>query len=522
MKRPTLGALFCALAALLTNIPASAAPCAGFTDVDTEDPTKAPFCTSVEWMKNRAITLGCTSTLYCPDDYVTRLQMAAFMYRLGFQNAFLNNGNAFGTTAVLGTTDDQALDVRVNGSRAMRYEPNAVSPNVVGGSSANFVTAGVRGATISGGGVPTGTDPDFRSEQPNIVTDVYGTIGGGSNNWAGNYSTDSIDAAFATVAGGRTNRAMGSFSTVGGGQGNNAHEFVATIAGGEFNTVYGPGGTIGGGVSNTAFATATIAGGNINYAEGIDSTVGGGLHNSASGTQSAIAGGYENVASGPQSTVVGGERNVASGAYSLAMGRRAKTGGTGNSSHAGAFVFSDSTDADFSSTFANEFAARATGGVRFVTAVDGLGVPTWTCGVSGGAGGSWGCSSDRNLKSELIPLDGPTTLSRLAELPIYKWVAKDDERRIPHAGPTAQDFKAAFGLGDNDKMIGFADAQGVLFSALQGLNAKLEAALAAKDAEIVALRSETSAIKHQMADLLLAVEVLMMRSSGGSNVARTR
>ena len=36
------------------------------------------------WLKNRAITLGCTSTtLFCPNDAVNRLQMAAFMNRLG-------------------------------------------------------------------------------------------------------------------------------------------------------------------------------------------------------------------------------------------------------------------------------------------------------------------------------------------------------------------------------------------------------------------------------------------------------
>ena len=62
----------------------------------------------------------------------------------------------------------------------------------------------------------------------------------------------------------------------------------------------------------------------------------------------------------------------------------------------------------------------------------------------------------------------------MAALPVYQWVAKDDPRRIPHAGPTAQDFMAAFGLGDNDKMIGFADAQGVLLSAVQGLKTKFE------------------------------------------------
>ncbi len=40
---------------------------------------------------------------------------------------------------------------------------------------------------------------------------------------------------------------------------------------------------------------------------------------------------------------------------------------------------------------------------------------------------------------------------------------------------------AAFGLGDNDRMIGFADAQGVLFSAVQGMNAKFDAAIAERE-----------------------------------------
>ena len=54
--------------------------CAGFTDVTTGD----AFCPNVEWLKNRQITLGCSSTtLYCPTANVTRASMAAFLNRLG-------------------------------------------------------------------------------------------------------------------------------------------------------------------------------------------------------------------------------------------------------------------------------------------------------------------------------------------------------------------------------------------------------------------------------------------------------
>jgi len=65
--------------ALVVPAAAQAAPCAGFTDVEDT----SAFCPNVEWMKNRAITLGCAAGLFCPSDPVIRLSMSAFMNRLG-------------------------------------------------------------------------------------------------------------------------------------------------------------------------------------------------------------------------------------------------------------------------------------------------------------------------------------------------------------------------------------------------------------------------------------------------------
>ena len=70
---------------------------------------------------------------------------------------------------------------------------------------------------------------------------------------------------------------------------------------------------------------------------------------------------------------------------------------------------------------------------------------------------------------------------------------------------------ATFGLGDNDKMIGFADAQGVAFAAIQGLNAKLSA----KDIEIDSLKAEVAELKR-------AVDVLLTRTSPEGRVAEGR
>jgi hypothetical protein len=76
----SLGALTLALIGAVWSSASTAAPCAGFTDLDDT----SGFCGDVAWIKNRGVTLGCTSTtLYCPDGNVTRLQMAAFMQRLG-------------------------------------------------------------------------------------------------------------------------------------------------------------------------------------------------------------------------------------------------------------------------------------------------------------------------------------------------------------------------------------------------------------------------------------------------------
>lgn len=53
--------------------------CVGFIDVLDVDAA----CLSVAWLRNRAITLGCATTEYCPLLNVSRAQMALFMNRLG-------------------------------------------------------------------------------------------------------------------------------------------------------------------------------------------------------------------------------------------------------------------------------------------------------------------------------------------------------------------------------------------------------------------------------------------------------
>lgn len=74
------------IASCLSSGAALAVPCAGYTDVDTAvyGSGAGSFCGAIEWVSNRGITIGCTTTTqYCPTQAVSRAQMAMFMQRMG-------------------------------------------------------------------------------------------------------------------------------------------------------------------------------------------------------------------------------------------------------------------------------------------------------------------------------------------------------------------------------------------------------------------------------------------------------
>ncbi len=66
----------------LVSTVAHADACAGASGFD-DVAQAASCCSDTQWMKNRAITAGCTASTYCPDANLTRAQMALFMHRLG-------------------------------------------------------------------------------------------------------------------------------------------------------------------------------------------------------------------------------------------------------------------------------------------------------------------------------------------------------------------------------------------------------------------------------------------------------
>ncbi len=140
-----------------------------FSDV----PTSAIYHEAVEWLFNRGITLGCSAGLYCPDDFVTRAQMALFMQRLGtaLTPTFLTRTDNVGFPTVIDL--DSLPNVCATTTNYIPTYPQSVvihagvsvEPTVAGDSLNYTVTAiyslngGVSWITASpGGSVPAKAD----------------------------------------------------------------------------------------------------------------------------------------------------------------------------------------------------------------------------------------------------------------------------------------------------------------------------------------------------------------------------
>jgi len=513
-----------------------------------------------------------------------------------------NQAIGFGATVAGGVSNESRADYAGVGAGYDNLSTNSYS--YIGGGRNNraggfeSVVAGGLGnralgnVSVAGGG------------QENIASGIYSTVGGGYQNTAsgntatvaggqnnmanGNYSTisggfsNAAPAIYSTVGGGRQNIASNAFATVVGGwqvkatgdgafaggggvdggsvSGNLASGPASVVVGGLGNTASGIWSMVGGGRNNTADGTnASVLGGDSNQASGQGSVVGGGGLNEALANYSLVSGGYANIARGIYATIPGGRDNTATN-YAFAAGRRAKA------NHTGAFVWADSTDADFTSTTSNQFNLRATGGVRLsdntpalffgettrqminlwrtnfaigvqdnTTYFRSLGRFSWFFGGShtntensAGSGGSVGMTltsggltvngtfvsaSDRNVKTDFHPVNPQVILEKVAALPLSEWRYQADEQRSRHLGPMAQDFHAAFGLGANDTTIATVDADGVALAAIQGLNAKVESGKRKAESEIADLRAENAALKARLKRL---EQLLESQLNGGA------
>ena len=332
----------------------------------------------------------------------------------------------------------------------------------------------------------SGTNSFIGGGSQNATLGSHPVIGGGQLNDAGDFSVVgggfSNNATLTSSIGGGLGNTANGLSAVAGGSGNSASGGWAVIGGGYTNATHGYFAVIGGGYQNIAFGyNSVIGGGRYNATSGYHTVVAGGILNVAAGSNSVVSGGSSNTASGNNAMIPGGDSNLAQGNFSFAAGRRAKA------THRGSFVWGDNQNVDKTSSAENEFNVYASGGVRiFSDAAATTGV------ILAPGSGTWSSVSDVAQKANLEPVDSCRILEEVVSLPIWTWNYGAQDASIRHMGPTAQDFRSAFGLGTSDTLIDSVDPDGVALAAIQGLHTMLRE----KDARIAALEAAVEELRR--------------------------
>ena len=241
---------------------------------------------------------------------------------------------------------------------------------------------------------------------------------------------------------------------------------------------------------------SVIAGGADNSNGGWYSAVGGGDTQRVSGDNVTIAGGGVNTAGpGRGATVGGGLYNTASALLATVPG-----GQSGQAIHEGSFVWSGDSSGETTGSFGNQtFTIRCEGGARFYSAT---GTGTGVQLASGS--GTWTSLSDRNAKENFNDVKASEVLAKVAAMPIKTWNYKTQADSIRHIGPTAQDFKSAFGVGESETGITTVDADGVALAAIKGLAEELkdrDKTIEELKTKSVAFESELRTIREQLSKL---------------------
>ena len=314
-------------------------------------------------------------------------------------------------TSGAGLTVDGAPVLTSGGGSGLTIQTNADgAPNIIGGSSVNYIASGVEGSVIAGGGAVNGPVVSGDVDYTNSVSANYSFLGGGGGNSIQPYADKSF------LGGGFDNSIQTNaiYSFLGGGVYNSIQTDAACsfLGGGSANSIQSDAGDsfLGGGHVNSIQTNAML------------SFLGGGAFNviQANADYSFLGGGYLNTNSASYSVVPGGDRNFAGGTNSFAAGHRAKANYNGD------FVWADSQDADFNSTANNQFLIRAANGVGInkanpASALDVNGTVTATSFVGGGSG----------LTSlTAANLSGPVPSAALTSVPAASLTGTVDDARL--------------------------------------------------------------------------------------------
>jgi hypothetical protein len=101
-------------------------------------------------------------------------------------------------------------------------------------------------------------------------------------------------------------------------------------------------------------------------------------------------------------------------------------------------------------------------------------------------------------------VDAQSVLEILSRLSVSTWSYISEGGDVRHMGPMAQDFAAAFGLGDSDTSIAMIDLHGVSLAGIQALYAQNQSLQEQVDAQQATIDAQNALL----ADLLQRIEAL--------------
>jgi hypothetical protein len=114
------------------------------------------------------------------------------------------------------------------------------------------------------------------------------------------------------------------------------------------------------------------------------------------------------------------------------------------------------------------------------------------------------------MKTGVVPLDDAAVLAKVAALPLSTW-SYISERGVRHVGPMAQDFYAAFHVGEDDRHITSIDEDGVALAAIKGLYERSNRDRLRTRREHDALLASQASIERRLAALAATVGGLEKR-----------
>ncbi len=390
-------------------------------------------------------------------------------------------GNVVAAGEFLGATNNVPLLLRANNKPVFSAYPGVASPNLVSGYEGNTLATASNGQTIAGGG---------ESTKINRVESDFATVGGGRGNRA--------QGLLSTVSGGDSNKAYGEYGSVGGG--------FSNCAGGDYSWAGGTGARVRDGNDLNGGSCFAGESGDADGDEGVfiwnDHSSDNAFGTSSTGPNQFLIRAHGGLAlngtpaDDTEMTIFSPQDNQA---VDLVLSPNRSSGESIQLS-ADIGTTGDTNDAAFRILQRN-----LTGGSNFLLFLRSNRDFSVYADAFKPGGGAWSVSSDARLKQDITPLTG--SLDRLLALRGVNFRYRDDAPKNlvasgPQIGFIAQELEQVFpqwiGEAEGYKTIGIKGFEALAVEALRDLKVESAAHIAVLQQENAELRARLDAIELRL------------------------